>query len=83
MYQIAITAAQVNKASPTGFFNVATLTTEGVYPDRLIAEAILEHAATTDADIVRLRMLLQHTYPGALIAVGVRSVVTDIIPRTL
>lgn len=81
MFQIVITAAQVNRASETGFVNVATIATDALYTDRLTAEAILEHAERFDPGILKLRMVLQHTYPGALIAVGVRPMVTDIIPH--
>lgn len=85
MYQIVVTAALPNRASPTKFVNVATLCLEHVFAERLHAEAVLEQpdGAPAYPPILKLRMLLQHTYPGAVIAVGVRSVVTDIIPRTM
>lgn len=79
MYQVIITAAVEAKYSPTKYVNAATLVLSTAV-ERTTAEWICEHAEES-ADYVKMRGVLTMLYPDAVLGVGVRPVVTDIIPQ--
>lgn len=79
MFQVIVTAAQPAKYSPTKFVNVAALVLTNCV-ERSTAEYICEHAADS-ADYVKMVSTLNMLYPNAVIGVGVRPVVTDIMPQ--
>lgn len=78
MYQVIVTAAEPAKYSPTKFVNVAVLVLATAV-ERTTAEYICEHAEEA-SDYARLVFVLQGLFPNALIGVGIRPVMTDIMP---
>lgn len=80
MYQVVITAAQPAKYSPTKFVNVAALVLATAV-ERKTAEWICEEAETDCADYHKMHNVLTMLYPDAVIGVGVRIAVTDIMPQ--
>lgn len=79
MHQVIITAAVPAKYSPSKFVNAATLVLSTAV-ERTTAEYICEHASES-ADYVKMVGVLTMLYPDAVIACGVRAVVTDIVPQ--